>query len=132
MVASLAFPGAFESSSRFEGASEMEAKAIESTDSIALACRTISLDQVLKDPVPSGAIPIVYDDQDGRRRAACDGVRRRRLLRRLTRREISPCYQTLSTDGAPEPPEASDVRADDGGGQWPPLPPGGRGGHGRK
>ena len=46
----------------------MEAKAIESTDSIALACRTISLDQVLIDPVPGGAIPIVYDDRDGRRR----------------------------------------------------------------
>ena len=45
-----------------------------------------------------------------------NGVRRRRLLRRLTRRKISPRYQTLSTEGAPGPPEASDVREDDGGG----------------
>ena len=59
-------------------------------------------------------------------------VRHRRLLRRLTRREIVSRYRTLSTEGAPGPPEASDVRADDGGGPWPPLPPGGRGGHGRK
>ena len=32
------------------------------------------------------------------------------------RREISPHYQTLSTEGAQGPPEASDVQADDGGG----------------
>ena len=59
-------------------------------------------------------------------------MRRRRLLRRLTRREISPRYQTLSTEGAQGPPEASDVRADDGGGPWLPLPPGGDGHHRRK
>ena len=52
-------------------------------------------------------------------------MRRRRLLRRLTRHENSPRYQTLSTEGAQGPPEASDVRDDDGGGPWPPLPPGG-------
>ena len=110
----------------------MEAKAIESIDSIALACLIISRDHLLIDRSPGGAIPIVYDDQDGRRRAACDSVRRRHLLRRLTRREISPRYQTLSTEGAQGPPEASYVRADDGGRPWPPLPPGGRGHHRRK
>ena len=78
-------PGAFESSSRLEGASEMEVTAIKLIDSIALACRTISSDHVQIDPVPSSAIPIVYDDQDGRCRAACDGVRRCRRLRQLTR-----------------------------------------------
>ena len=72
----------------------MEAKAIESIDLIALACLTISQDHILIDRSPGGAIPIVYDDRDGHRRAACDGVRRRRLLRRLTRRKISPRYQT--------------------------------------
>merc|ERR1711966_143241 len=111
--------GAFESSSRFEGASEMEAKAIKSVDLIAPACRTISQDYLLIDRSPGGAIPIVYDDRDGRRRAACDGVRRHHLLRRLTRRENSSRYQTLSTGGAQGPPEASDVQADDGGGPWP-------------
>ena len=101
----------------------MEAKAIKSVDLIAPACRTISQDHLLIDRSPGGAIPIVYDDRDGRRRAACDGVRQRRLLRRLTRRENSPPYQTLSTEGAQGPPEASDVRADDGGGPWPPPEP---------
>ena len=43
-------------------------------------------------------------------------MRRRHLLRRLTRQKISPRYQTLSTEGAPGPPEASDVRGDDYGG----------------
>ena len=62
----------------------------------------------------------------------CDGVRRRRLLRRVTRREISPRYQTLSTEGAQGPPEASDVLADDGDGPWPLLPPGGSGDHCQK
>ena len=47
---------------------------------------------------------------------ACDGVRRRRLLRRLTRHKITSRYTTLTAEGAPGPPEASDVRADDGGG----------------
>ena len=104
----------------------MEAKAIKSVDLIAPACRTISHDHLLIDRSPGGDIPIVYDDRaDGRGRAACDSVRRRHLLRRLTRREISPRYQTLSTEGAPGPLEASDVRADDGGGPWPPLPPSG-------
>ena len=110
----------------------MEAKAIKSIDLIALACLIVSQDHLLIDRSPGGAIPIVYDDRDGRRQAACDGVRRRRLLRRVTRREISPRYQTLSTEGAQGPPEASDVRADDGGGSWPPLLPGGSGGHSQK
>ena len=74
----------------------------------------------------------MYDNRDGRCRAECKGVRRRRLLRRLTRRKISPRYQTLSTEGALGPPEASGVRADDGGGSWPPLPPSGSGGHDQK
>ena len=38
-----------------------------------------------------------------------------RLLRRLTRPEISPRYQALSTEGAQGPPEASGMQDDDGG-----------------
>ena len=72
--------GAFKSSSRFEGASEMEAKAIKSVDLIAPACRIISQDHPIIDRSPGGAIPIVYDDRDGRCRAACDGVRRAAYL----------------------------------------------------
>ena len=64
-----------------------------------------------------------------RRATACDGVRQLRLLRLLTRREISPHYQILSTEGAQGPPEASGMQDDDGGGPWPPLPPGGSGNH---
>ena len=78
-IARLAPAGAIESSSRFEGASEMEAKAIKSIDLIALACLIVSQDYLPIDRSPGGAIPIVYDDRDGRRRATCDGVRRRRL-----------------------------------------------------
>ena len=48
--------------------------------------------------------------------ATCDGVRRRRLLRWLTRHEIASRYRTLIAEGALGPPEASDVRADDGDG----------------
>ena len=94
----------------------MEARSIGSIDLIVLACQIIISDHVRIDPVPGGAIPIVYDNQDGHRRVACDGLRRRRLLRRLTRRKISPRYQTLTTEGAPDAPEASDVRDVDGGG----------------
>ena len=54
------------------------------------------------------------------------------LAARLLRREIRPRYQTLSTGGAPGLLEASDVRADDRVGSWPPLPPGGSVGHGPK
>ena len=79
----------------------MEAKAIKSIDLIALACLIISEDHLLIDRSPGGAIPIVYNDRDGRRRAACDGVRQRHLLRRLTRREIASRYRTLSTEGDP-------------------------------
>ena len=83
----------------------------------------------------AAAVAIVYGDRDGRQ-----GRQSRRPLRRTSRclaarilcREIAPRYRTLSTEGAPGPPEASDMRADDGGGPWPPLPPGGRGGHCRK
>ena len=47
--------------------------------------------------------------------AASDGVRRRRLLRRLMRHEIALWYRTLTAEGDPGPPDASDVRAGDGG-----------------
>ena len=47
---------------------------------------------------------------------ACDGVRQRRQLRRLTRHKIASRYRTLTAEGATGPPEASDVRGDDGGG----------------
>ena len=47
---------------------------------------------------------------------ACDGVRQRRQLRRLCGHEIASRYRTLTAEGAPGPPEASDVRDDDGGG----------------
>ena len=46
----------------------MEAKAIKSIDLIALACLVVSQHYLLLDRSPNGAIPIVYDDQDGRRR----------------------------------------------------------------
>ena len=58
----------------------MEAKAIKSVDLIAPACRTIGQDHLLIDRSPGGAIPIVYDDRDGRRQAACDSVRRAAYL----------------------------------------------------
>ena len=80
----------------------MEAKAIKSVDLIAPACRTISQDHLLIDRSPGGAIPIVYDDRDGRRRGRSQRPRRRTsrcLARRLLRREISPRYRTLSTGG---------------------------------
>ena len=94
----------------------MEAKAIESIDSIALACLTISQDHILIDRSPGSAIPIVYDDRDGRRRERSCRRMSRCLAARLLRCKISPWYRTLSTEGALGPPEASDVRADDGGG----------------
>ena len=47
---------------------------------------------------------------------ACDGVRQRRQLRRLTRHEIASRYRTLTAEGAQGPPEARHVGADDGGG----------------
>ena len=37
---------------------------------------------------------------------ACDGVRRRRLLRRLLRRKITSRYQTFDVEGAQAPPAA--------------------------
>ena len=48
--------------------------------------------------------------------AACDDVRRRCLLRRLTRHKIASRYRTLTAEGAPGPPEASDMQAADGSG----------------
>ena len=48
--------------------------------------------------------------------AACDGVRQRCLLGRLTRHEIASRYRTRTAEGAPGPLEAIDVRDDDGGG----------------
>ena len=60
--------------------------------------------------------------------AAASAWRKTRLLCL----EITPHYKTLSTGGAPGPPEASDVQADDGGGPWLPLLPSGSGGHGPK
>ena len=113
----------------------MEAKAIKSIDLIAFACLIISQDHILVDPIPGSAIPIVYDDRDGRRRRRSRRPRRRTsrcLAAGLLCREIAPRYRALSTEGTPGPPEASDVRADDGGGLWLPLPPGGRGGNCRK
>ena len=96
---------------------------------IALACMIVSLGCLLIDRSLGGAMAIVYGDREaiaGRRATACDGVRQRRLLRRLCGHEIATRYRTLTTEGAPGPPEAIDVRDDDGGRPWPPLPPGGR------
>ena len=53
----------------------MEAKAIKSVDLIALACLMISQDHLLVDPIPGSAIPIVYDDRDGRRMVVDHGRR---------------------------------------------------------
>ena len=95
----------------------MEVKAIKSIFLIALACRIISSDHLLIDRSSGGAIPFGHNDRDGCRRGRSRGPRRRMsrcLAARLLRREISPRCRTLSTEDAPEPPEASDVRADDG------------------
>ena len=113
----------------------MEEKAIKSIDLIALACRIISSDYLLIDPSIGGAIPILHGDRDGRRHGRSRRPQRRTskfLAARLLRRKISPRYRTLSTEGALGPPEASDVRSDDGGGPWPPLPPGRSGDHRQK
>ena len=50
--------------------------------------------------------------------AACNGVQRRRLLRWLMRNKIASRYRTLTAEGVPGPPEASNVRAEDGGGPY--------------
>ena len=87
-------------------------------DLLPLACMIISLGCLLIYRSLGGTMDRVYGDREaiaGRRATACDSVQRRCLLRRLTRRKISSRYQTLSTEGAPGPPAASDVRADDGG-----------------
>ena len=67
--------GAFESSSRFEGASEMASNAIISMDLIPLACTIISLGHILLDRSLGGAMDSVYGDREaiaGRRATACD------------------------------------------------------------
>ena len=86
---------------------------------IPLACMITSLGCLLIDRSLGGAMDSVYGDREaiaGRRATACDGVRRRRLLRRLCGHEIASRYRTLTREGAPGPPEAIDVRDDDGGG----------------
>ena len=73
----------------------MEAKAIKSIDLIALACLIISQDHQLIDRSPGDAIPIVYDDRDGRCRGRSQRPRQRTsrcLARRLLRREIITRY----------------------------------------
>ena len=75
---------------------------------------------VLVSYIPGGAITIAYGIREAVAAADRDGVRRRasrRQLRRLTRRKIASRYRTLTTEGAPGPSKASDVGADDGGGQ---------------
>ena len=66
--------GAFESSSRFKGASEMEAKAIKSVDLIALACLMNSQDHLLVDPIPepSPSSTTIKTAVAGRRAMVCD------------------------------------------------------------
>ncbi len=57
-------------------------------DLLPLACMIISLGCLLIDRSLGGAMDSVYGDREaiaGRRATACDGVRRRRLLRRLCR-----------------------------------------------
>ena len=88
-------------------------------DLIPLACTIISLDHILLDRSLGGAMASVYGEREaiaGRRATACDGVRRRRLLRRLCGHEIATRYKTLTTEDALGPPEAIDVRDDDYGG----------------
>ena len=88
-------------------------------DRIPLACMIVSLGCLLIDRSLGGAIDSVYGEREaiaGRRATACDGVRQRRLLRRLCGHEIATRYRTLTTEGAPGPPEAIDVRDDDYGG----------------
>ena len=67
--------GAFESSSRFEGASEMASNAIILMDLLPLACTIISLGCLLIDRSLGGAMDSVYGDREaiaGRRATACD------------------------------------------------------------
>ena len=66
--------GAFESSSRFEGASEMASNAIILMDLLPLACTIISLGCLLIDRSLGGAMDSVYGDREaiaGRRATAC-------------------------------------------------------------
>ena len=90
-------------------------------DIIAFSHLTVTLDHTLVTSVLSfsAAIPTVHGKrkrcrgQRSRRRAAIVTVR---LVRRLLRHEITPCYETLYTGGAQGPPEASNVRGIDDGG----------------
>ena len=68
--------GAIESASRFDGASEISAKAIGPIDMIALTCQSISLDHILIDPSLGAATAIVHGNHDGHRRGR---LRRQRL-----------------------------------------------------
>ena len=125
--------GAIESASRFDGASEIAAKAIESIDLIALTCVTISLGHLLTGPSPGGAIAIVHGDREGRRRGRSRRPRRRAstcLLRRLLRREMPLRYGSLNTEGAPGPPEAIRVWVGNDGRPCAVSAGSGSGGHG--
>jgi len=104
-------------------------------DRIPLACMIVSLGCLLIDRSLGGAIDSVYGEREaiaGRRATACDGVRQRRLLRRLCGHEIATRYRTLTTEGAPGPLEAIDVRDDDYGGPVCRFGSGGRGDHCQK
>ena len=82
----------------------MASEAIILMDLTPLACTIISLGHLLIDRSLGGAMASVYGDREaiaGRRATACDGVRRRRLLRRLTRYEIASQYRSLTAEGAP-------------------------------
>ena len=68
---------AFESSSRFEGASEMASNTIILMDRIPLACMIVSLGCLLIDRSLGGAIDSVYGEREaiaGRRATACDNA----------------------------------------------------------
>ena len=85
---------------------------------IALSGQTFSLGHILVVSIPDGAITVAHGDRETIAAGDCGGVRRRvkTLLRRLTRHEIASRYRTRTAEGAPGPPEASDMQADDGGG----------------
>ena len=73
---------------------------------------------MLIDLNPGGAIPIVHDDRDSRRRDNRDGaLAASRLTRWLFRREM-PHYETLTTEGAQRSPEAIYTSGNDGHGDF--------------
>ena len=79
----------------------------------------VSLDHVITDPSPGGAITIVNGDREAIAANDCDDMRWRtttRKVRRLLRHKITPRYETLYTGGPLGPPETSSVQdIDDGG-----------------